>query len=164
MWPLVDDQVEPPVLVEVGQGQCPSRSVGRVSTARPGLVGPVLEEHRAVGESVRAARACACSPKKWVMITSGSAVAVVVAVGDPHVGLGLPLAVEGDAPGGGDVLERAVAPVAPEGVGLGVVGDEDVDPAVAVEVGGQARPCPGPSPATPARAVTSVNVPSPSLR
>ena len=37
----------------------------------------------------------------------------------------------------GDVLERAVAPVAPEGIGLGIVGDEEVDPAVAVEVGRQ---------------------------
>ena len=37
----------------------------------------------------------------------------------------------------GAVLEGAVAPVDPERVGHGVVGDEEVDPAVAVEVGGQ---------------------------
>ena len=37
----------------------------------------------------------------------------------------------------GDFLERSIALVAPEGVGLGVVGDEDVDAAVDVEIGGE---------------------------
>ncbi|MFO0890856.1 MAG: hypothetical protein U0790_17135 [Isosphaeraceae bacterium] len=69
-------------------------------------------------------------------------VAVVVTLGDPHVGLDLALAVDGDPPAPGDVLEGAVVAVAPEDIGLGVIGDEDVHPAVAVEVRREAAHAP----------------------
>ena len=63
------------------------------------------------------------------------------------------------------VLEGAVALVHPQLVRLAVVGDVDVDPAVAVEVGGRRRRAPARTrrPAS-ALAVTSVNVPSRLLR
>ena len=67
----------------------------------------------------------------------GQTVAVGVAERDPHVGLGQPLAVDRHAELFGDVLEGAVAAVPPEAVALCVVGDQPVDPAVAVEVGSQ---------------------------
>ncbi len=67
----------------------------------------------------------------------GQAVAVGVAVGDAHVGLGLPPTVDRDADRARDVLERPVALVTPEDVLFGVIRDEEVDPAVPVQVGGE---------------------------
>src|SRR5947209_11507938 len=71
-------------------------------------------------------------------------IAVNVAQGDPHVRLCLSQAVVSEAPEQGFLLERAVALVDPEVVRLAVVGDKDVRPTVAVEIGAddtQARPC-----------------------
>ena len=129
-------QVEVPVLVEIRQDHPPPRGRHRVH-GQARLAGPVLEEDRAVGTPVP-------PPERGVLAEEVGddhvlePVAVVVAACHPHVGLDLPLPVDGDPPGRGHVLERAVMPVAPEGIGLGVVGHEDVDPAVAVEVRGQA--------------------------
>ena len=64
------------------------------------------------------------------------AVAVEVARGDPHAGLVVPRGVAGHAGGVPDLLEPHPAEVAEQEVGRGVVGDEQVDPAVVVEVGG----------------------------
>ncbi len=63
------------------------------------------------------------------------AVAVEVADGDAHAGLGLAVGGVGDAGLDGDVLEGAVLLVLVVGGGGGVVGDVDVGPAVVVEVG-----------------------------
>ncbi len=63
-----------------------------------------------------------------------AAVVVVVSHRHPHVGLLEAQLVEGRARGVAHVLERAVAPVAIEVVGAGVVGHEQVEPAVVVEV------------------------------
>ena len=65
----------------------------------------------------------------------GQAVAVDVLGVDAHARLRLALVVEGGARGLGGVLERAVALVEEEEVRVHVVGDVEVDPAVAVEVG-----------------------------
>ena len=64
----------------------------------------------------------------------------------------------------GHVLERAVAAVPPEGVALGVVGDEPVEPAVAVEVGRQHAHAAARRPPRPPWLVTSRNRPFPSFR
>ena len=63
------------------------------------------------------------------------AVAVEVTDGDAHAGLGFAIGRVGDAAFDGFVLEGAVALVAIEGGGGGVVGDIDVGPAVVVEIG-----------------------------
>src|SRR5262249_43972780 len=70
-------------------------------------------------------------------------VAVHISDGNSHVGLGSSHGVVGNAAGHGLLLEGAVALVNPEVVGLPIVGDQDIWPTVAVEVGAkytQARP------------------------
>ena len=66
-------------------------------------------------------------------------VAVVVGVAGvhAHAGLGLAVGAERGARQQPEVLERAVLLVHPQQVRLAVVGDVEVDPAVAVEVGGR---------------------------
>ena len=78
----------------------------------------------------------------------------------------LPAAVEGDARRSvPDLLEPQAAEVAEQEVGRGVVGDEQVEPAVVVEVGDrQAQAAPARGTSRPASRLTSVNVPSPLLR
>ena len=61
-------------------------------------------------------------------------VVVVVAHGHAHVRLLVARLVEGGAGGVADVLERAVAAIAVEVVGRGVVGDEEIELAVVVVV------------------------------
>ena len=61
-------------------------------------------------------------------------IAVVVVV-DPGAALAEPLRLALHAGPGGDLLERAVAPVVIEAVGLALAGDEEVEPAVVVVVG-----------------------------
>ena len=75
----------------------------------------------------------------------GQAVAVHVAEGDPHVRLRLAQGVVGDAAADRFFREGAVLLVDPEVVGVGVVGDEDIGPAVAGEIEADARPSPGPA-------------------
>ena len=64
----------------------------------------------------------------------GPAVAVEVAHGRPHAGLVGARGVAGDARRGRDLLEPQAAQVAQEVIGRRVVGDEQVDPPVVVEV------------------------------
>ena len=61
-------------------------------------------------------------------------VAVHVAQGDPHAGLGIAFDVRGDAEPHAPVDEGAVALVHPELVAFAVVGDQEIVPGVAVEV------------------------------
>ena len=63
-----------------------------------------------------------------------AAVVVVVADGHAHVRLLPAVAVEGGAGGVADVVEAAVAAVAIHVVRPGVVGDDQVEPAVVVEI------------------------------
>src|SRR5206468_998533 len=63
-------------------------------------------------------------------------VGVEVADGDAHAALGQSLGVEGGSREQALLLERAASAVEPELVGGAVVGDVEVEPAVAVEVGG----------------------------
>ena len=155
------DQVETAVEVQVGQDRAPAGQ-GAAVDRQARLVGLVLIKDPAL-------RAGEAAPEGLVLAEEvgdhdvGQTVAVGVAESDPHVGLGQTLAVDRHAELLGDVLEGAVAAVPPESVALCVVGDEPVDPAVAVEVGGQHAHA-APDPATPAAAVTSVKRPSPSLR
>src|SRR5205823_1901318 len=65
------------------------------------------------------------------------AVAVHVTERGPHVGLGLAHAVVGEAARHGLLLERAVALVDPQVIRFAVVGNKDVRPTVAVEVGAE---------------------------
>src|SRR5712692_7912700 len=64
-----------------------------------------------------------------------NAVASNVPEGDSHIGLGLPQAVEGEAPYDRFFLESPILLVDPQVVRLAIVGDKNVGPAVAVEVG-----------------------------
>ena len=65
------------------------------------------------------------------------AISVNVSAIDSHAGLGAAGGVEGDAGLERRVFELAAAQVAPEEVRYRVVGDEEVDVAVGIEVGGQ---------------------------
>ena len=73
-------------------------------------------------------------------------------------------AVRVDAGRRGDVLERAVAVVAEQLLGAVLVADEQIEPAVVVEVGPRGRLRAVRPLDRPLVAVTSVNVPSPLLR
>ena len=66
----------------------------------------------------------------------GPAVAVEVAAGDAHAGLVAPVGVAGHAGQVADLLESEPAQVAEQEIGRHVVGDEQVDAVVVVEVGG----------------------------
>ena len=93
----------------------------------------------------------------------GQAVAVEVAAGHAHARLVAALRVAGHARARADLLELQAAAVAEQEVGRLVVGHEQVDAAVVVEVGGDD---PEPSAVAvddPGLAVTSTNRP-PSLR
>ena len=93
------------------------------------------------------------------------AVAVVVAHVDPHAGLGPALVAERGAGEQRDVLEGAVALVVEEEVGLVVVGDVDVLPAVVVDVAEDHAEAGADGAGEARRAwVASSNVPSPRLR
>src|SRR5207248_8683911 len=54
---------------------------------------------------------------------------------NPHVGLCLPQTIEGQAAHGGFFLERPVFLVDPQVVRLFIVGDKNIGPAVAIEIG-----------------------------
>ena len=86
----------------------------------------------------------------------GPAVAVDVLRIDPHARLACRSRRAG-ARGLGDVLERPVALVEEDEVRAHVVGDVEVDPAVAVQVRGDDPEAPAVGPADARRSVTSVN-------
>ena len=74
----------------------------------------------------------------WKLVTNSFRPAVAVAIFgvDAHARLGLTSLVERGPGGFGGVLECTVPLVEEEKVGVHVVGDVEVDPAVAIEVGG----------------------------
>ena len=63
------------------------------------------------------------------------AVAVHVTEGDSHIPFGPAEAIEGDAASDGLILECSIFLIDPKMIGLGIVGDENIGPAVSVEVG-----------------------------
>ena len=81
----------------------------------------------------------------------GQAVAVDVLGVDPHPGHAPAPGVVAPRRRSRDVLERAVAPVEEEEIRVVVVGDVEVDPAVAVEVGGDHAEAVAVGPADPGR-------------
>ena len=93
-----------------------TRDVGEVEVAVVAIEGGVLFAEVGDGEA-------------------DAAVVDVVAEGNAHVGLLEAVFADGDAALEGDVLEVAVAIVVIEVVGLAIVGDEEVELAVVVEVG-----------------------------
>ena len=136
--PPVDDRaVQPPVVVEVREGDSPARAPPRPGR-QPGGERLVVE---------RAARSL-CPERVGLdpEVTDQEiqeAIVVDVSERDPHPRPRLAHRVVGHAAGHGLVGEGAVAFVDPEAVRLGVVGDEYVGPPVAVEVGAhhpQTRP------------------------
>ena len=90
--------------------------------------------------------------------------AVVVGRVDAHAGARDAGFVERHAGRDADVHERSVAAIAVEPVGLRVVGDEDVEPAVGVVVEQRDAERLGGRVAEPGALVTSSNVPLPRLR
>ena len=140
-----DDEVEVPVVVEIGEGRSPlQRAIGRGADA----AGPrnVLED----------AVAQAAVERGEILGEVGGeevedAVAVDVADGEPHAGLGGPVGVEGAPLPRGDLREDALPLVAIEVVRVGVVGDVEVDAAVAVVVGGAHARSRSPGPCPPCR-------------
>ena len=123
-----DDQVQPAVVVVVDERVPPAQegdararhSRGKAHVGEEAAAVVVVEDVVVVGE-VRDVDVVA-------------SVVVVVADGHAHVGLLEAQLVEGRPRGVADVLEGAVATVAVEVVGTGVVGHEQVEPAVVVEI------------------------------
>ena len=123
-----DDEVEPAVVVVIGEGGPPAEErdartgdARRIADVREEALAVVVVEDVVVVGEVRDVEVVA-------------PVVVVVADGHAHVGLLAPRLVQGRARGVADVLERAVAAVAVEVVRRGVVGHEEIEPAVVVEV------------------------------
>ena len=124
-----EEDVGPAVVVEVGERTAPVDPGHRVG--RQAEEGGVVEE----------------DPFAIVLVEGGvlvrevgdeqlgKAVAVDVLGVDPHARLGHAVDVEGSARELGDVVEGAVAAVQEQEVRVHVVGDEDVDQAVVVDVG-----------------------------
>ena len=123
-------QVEPAVVVGVEEGDAEAQqaTAGDGQAARCGRV----DEDAAAQVAVERRRLA-------VEVGDGQVdepVAVEVPRGDPHAGLVDPRGIAGHAGGVADLLEPHPAEVAEQEIGRGVVGDEQVDPAVVVEVGG----------------------------
>ena len=127
--PVGHEAVGPAVVVEVGQRAAPA-------DPRHG-VGRQAEERRDVEEDPLAQ----VLVERVVLVGEigdeqlGQAVAIDVLGVHPHPRLRLAVDVVGGARELGDVVERAVAPVEEQEVGVHVVGDVDVDQAVVVDVG-----------------------------
>ena len=146
------DQVEPAVEVEVGEGRPPTGERPGVER-QTGVIGPVL-----VGDATSGGRAG--TPEGVVLAEEvsdqdvGQGIAVTIAEGDPHIGLTLSIAVDRDSEHFGAVFKRPVAPVVPECIVHGVIGDQEVDTPIAVAVGREnAHAPPGPGHASLARHV-----------
>ena len=65
----------------------------------------------------------------------GTAVVIDIAKVDTHGGKGAPIIVDGDSGGQSHFPEAALAFVVEEEIGLGVVGDQDIDAAIAIVIG-----------------------------
>ena len=134
----VDRQkVEPPVVVEVEPGGAESG----VAQALPAHAGPradVLERASPIVAIERCSLAGQVGDEEILV-----AVGIEVAGVEAHARFRLAIAVQRRARQQRDIPERAVALVAPELVWRAVVGHVDVDPSVAVEVGGRDCRAPG---------------------
>ena len=123
-------QIQPAVVVEVEPGGAPP-GVGEAAGAEPRAGAAVLEPARPVVD-VEVVPLAVQVGQEEVLV----AVVVEVARVHPHARLGHAQSAQrraGQQPG---LAERPVAAVDPQQVLDAVVGDVDVDPAVAVEVGG----------------------------
>jgi hypothetical protein len=126
--PVGDHEVGVAVVVEVEEGAAPLK----------GVVGHRLESLRAA-DVVEQELPFVVVERRRVLGEGGEedllqAVPVQVGRVDPHAGLGHAVPAQPRAAPGPDLGERAVPVVAVEEVGVGVVGDEDVDVVVVVEV------------------------------
>ena len=124
------DEVEPAVVVGVEERHAEPQQIpaGRGQPDLGGVVevealAGVAEQRGPLGVEVRDGQV-------------HPAVAVLVAEGHPHPRLERPRTVGRDARGGGDLLEPHPAQVAEVEIRRRVVGDEEVDPPVVVEVAG----------------------------
>ena len=137
-----DVDVEIPVKVVVKEAGAEAERVkGRLSQAASKRV--VIKEPIALSEEERVGLLGKIGQEVVLQ-----AIAIDVSAVDPHAGLGAAGGVEGDAGFESRVFEFAAAQVAPEEVRHRVVGDEEVDVAVGIEVGGQDAEALGEDPAT----------------
>ena len=123
-------QVEPAVIVGVEQAD-PEAQQAPAGDRQ-------ADRRRRVGEGA-AAQVAVERGRLAVEIGDGQVdepVAVEVARGNPHAGLVAARSIAGHAGEVPDLLEAHPAVVAEQEVGRGVVGDEQVEPAVVVKVGG----------------------------
>jgi len=121
-----DCEVEAAVEVGVEEDAAEAEGVAR-GGAEAGLHGDIVE-----GFSVGAIEA------EHFVVEIGdddAGLAGVVEIGaiDAHAGAGFAFIAEGEAHFDGDILEFSVAEIAIKLVGLGVVGDEEIRPAVLIE-------------------------------
>lgn len=120
-------EVGPAVEIEIAEQATKAQTIARGDTEAEG--------HGAIDE----ARAIPLIEAEHFVIEvgdgdGGAAAAAEIDDVDAHAGAGLAVLREGDAEADGGLGECVVAVVAVELVGLGVVGDEEVEPAVVVEV------------------------------
>ena len=123
------DDVQPAVVVDVDPGgsEAGVRQARRADAERGA---PLAEQAGAVVDVQRAALAGQLGDEEVLV-----AVVVEVAGVDSHVGLGVAARAERRSRGQRAVVEGAVAPVHPQLVLALIVGDEEIEPAVAVEIG-----------------------------
>ena len=137
-----DVDVEIPVKIVVKEaGAEAERIKGRLSQAASQRV--VIKEPIALSEEERVGLLGKVGQEVVLQ-----AISVDVAAVDPHAGLGAAGGVEGDAGLERRVFELAAAKIAPEEVRNRVVGDEEIDVAVGIEVGWQDAEALGEDPAT----------------
>ena len=124
-----NEDVEKAIVVKVEKTGAPGKK-RNCEVTEAGTKGDVCE----IGAAVVAI-------KRFVVVGKGSdekvelTVAIVIAEGDAHGGLGAAFSVDSETTVIAHIFKRAVATVAIEVVGCGIVGDDEVEPAVVVEVG-----------------------------
>ena len=129
-WPLVIMTSSRPSIGDVGHGDAEAQQVAR---RQPDAGGRAAVGEEALAQVVVERGSLAVEVGDHQV---GPAVAVQVAAGHAHSRLVSALSTAGHAGLEADLLEVKAALVAEEVIGRAVVGDEEVDAVVAVEVGG----------------------------
>src|SRR5260370_3575052 len=124
-----DEDVEKAIVVKVEKAGAPGKK-RNCGVTEAGAEGDVCE----IGAAVVAI-------KRFVVVGKGGdekvelAVAIVIAEGNAHGGLGAAFFVDSETTLIAHIFKRAVATGAIEVVGCGIVGDDELEPAVVVQVG-----------------------------
>ena len=138
--PVGGHKVQVSILVEVSQGHAPA-SCWQSINGQTRFLAPVLEDDRTTGNTF-------LLPERGMLTEEMGddhilkLIAVVISISNAHISLHLPLSIHSNSPGGSYILKRAIMPVSPQGIRLRVVGNQDIGPAIAIKISGQAAHAP----------------------